>query len=130
PLAGGGLIALSWDARGLEEDCRRATLVVTRREAPAACAESAAVIDWKILATTGALSLTRSGDGFSGVSALDPSGSRPWTRQPATPPPAAATRLVFAATPPLIQEVEPPPVDPTDRPDEADTDDAGPSDDQ
>ncbi len=130
PLAGGGLVALSWDARGLEEDCRRATLVVTRREAPAACAETAAVIDRKILAATGALSLTRSGEGFSGVAALDPSGSRPWTRQPAAPPPEAATRLIFAATPPVTQEPEPPPVDPTDPPDETDADDAVSPDDQ
>ena len=127
PLAGGGVVALSWDPRGLEEDCRRAALVVTRLDAPAACAETVAVVDRRILAATGALSLTRSGDGFSGVAALDPAGSRPWTRQPRTPPPAAAARLAFAPTAP-VKDIRPPPVDPTDATEAEEEDETSPDD--
>jgi competence protein ComEC len=87
PLLGGGVAALVWDLRAFEEDCRRATLVVTRLEAPKGCDETAVVIDRRTLAATGALSLTRDGAIFRGVAARDPSGRRPWHGPPPAQPP-------------------------------------------
>jgi competence protein ComEC len=99
PLVGGGWAALVWDARAFDEDCRRATLVVTRLDAPDACRDTAAVIDRAALAATGSLALTRDGPRFIGRSARNPAGSRPWQRGSAlatAPPPDDALKLVFA----------------------------------
>lgn len=116
PLAGGGIVSLALDARAFDEDCRVATLVVTRLVAPRACSENAAVIDRDVLAATGALSLTRHGASFRAAAARDPAGARPWTAAKSSqPPPEDALRFVFAprrpATPAPVIE---PPIDPTE----------------
>ena len=115
PLKGGGIVALVLDPRAFEEDCRLAALVVTRLEAPPACAETAAVIDRRTLAATGSLELFRSGDAFEGRASRNPSGSRPWSVGPVGETPEEAHRLVFAPRPkPAPPLATVPPVDPTD----------------
>lgn len=115
PLAGGGEVALIWDARAFDEDCRRSALVVTRLQAPEACADTAAVVDRRSLDATGALSLTRDGDAFQAVAARDPSGARPWAPRRGDAPPDEALKLTFAPrqpAPPVLETARP--VDPTE----------------
>ena len=76
-MADGGLVALALRPEALADDCERAALVVTARQAPAACA--APVIDRDRLRRQGALALRRSRDGFA-VEAVRPKGvDRPWS---------------------------------------------------
>ena len=128
PIRGGGIVALVLDSRAFAEDCRLATLVVTRLEAPPACAETAAVIDRRTLFATGSMELVRSGDSFEGRASRNPSGSRPWSVGPIGDPPEEARGLVFAPRPkPAAAPAPERPVDPTDM-ETADDDSASPSD--
>jgi competence protein ComEC len=80
-LADGAFVALAQRADALADDCARAALVVTMRQAPAACAAS--VIDIERLRRQGALALRRTRNGFA-VDAIRPKGvDRPWS--PAVP---------------------------------------------
>ena len=77
PLADGGLVALALRPDALADDCERAALLVTARQAPAAC--GALVVDQERLRRQGALALRRSRDGFT-VDAVKPRGvDRPWS---------------------------------------------------
>ena len=77
-LRDGKLVAVVLAPDAFEEDCRRAALVVTRRQAPPGCA--AAVIDRGFWQRTGALSLHQNSSGFA-IAAARPAGySRPWAR--------------------------------------------------
>jgi competence protein ComEC len=77
PLARGGLVTLALRPDALGDDCERATLVVTARQAPPACAFP--VIDLDRLRRQGALALRRSGNGFV-ADAVRPTGfDRPWS---------------------------------------------------
>ncbi|TBN47076.1 ComEC family competence protein [Hansschlegelia quercus] len=120
PLIGGGLVALSWEPSALEEDCRRAALVVTRLTAPPGCSTTAAVIDATVLASTGSLSLFRYGATFKAVAARDPTGRRPWSgTSPSTAPPVEASTLTFSAQKPKeIKHADELAVDPTDDPED------------
>ena len=71
-IAGGGLVAQALQPEALADDCERAALIVTPRQAPAACAAS--VIDAERLRRQGAMALRRSRDGFV-VEAVKPRGS-------------------------------------------------------
>ena len=76
-LAGGRFVALAQRAEALTDDCARAALVVTMRQAPPAC--PAAVIDQERLRRQGALAVRRSRDGFT-IDAVKPRGvDRPWS---------------------------------------------------
>ncbi len=76
-LADGGLVALALRPDALADDCERAALVVTARQAPAAC--GALLVDQDRLRRQGALALRRSRDGFT-VDAVRPRGlDRPWS---------------------------------------------------
>ncbi len=76
PMADGRLIALSWRADALADDCARTALVVTVRQAPRECA--AAVVDRERLSHQGALALRREGPTLA-VDAVRPNGIyRPW----------------------------------------------------
>ncbi|GLK80917.1 ComEC/Rec2 family competence protein [Methylopila turkensis] len=119
PLGGGGVAALVWDPRAFEEDCRRATLVVTRLEAPPACFDRAAVVDRRALAATGALELKRDGLRFVGTAARTPGSDRPWSPAGLDPPPDDALRLQFAPRRAPTSAASDA-VDPTDDPDEPD----------
>jgi competence protein ComEC len=77
-LADGSLVALVKTIEAFEEDCRRAVLVVSPREAPPGCA--ARVIDRKVWQRSGAVALRRVGDGFEMVAARPEGYDRPWAR--------------------------------------------------
>jgi len=76
-LAGGALVALALRPEALADDCAQAALVVTARQAPAAC--GALVVDQERLRRQGAMALRRVRDGFA-VDAVRPKGvNRPWS---------------------------------------------------
>ena len=76
-MADGALAALALHSGGLADDCERAALLVTARQAPRTCA--AAVIDRSRLQRQGAMALRRTGNGFV-VDAAKPKGlDRPWS---------------------------------------------------
>src|SRR5712664_144807 len=75
--AAGGLITLALRPDALADDCERAALVVTMRQAPPSCASP--LIDYDRLRSQGALALRRTRDGFA-VDAVRPKGvDRPWS---------------------------------------------------
>jgi competence protein ComEC len=71
-------VALSIEA--FAEDCTRATVVVSAREAPGDCA--AILIDRKVWRTNGAVALRWMGDHFEQSNARPPGHERPWARAP------------------------------------------------
>src|SRR6202047_2068612 len=76
-LADGGFVALSLKPDALADDCARATLLVTTRQPPLACASL--VIDRDRLQRQGTIALRRTRDGFLG-DAVKPKGfDRPWS---------------------------------------------------
>jgi competence protein ComEC len=95
-LRDGAVAALSFAAEALEEDCRRASLVVSQRTAPPSCAATA--IDRAVWRQKGAVALYRARQGWERVVAYPPGYDRPWARALATPsdsgttPPASAPR--------------------------------------
>jgi competence protein ComEC len=93
-LADGALVAISRRIEAFEEDCRRAAVVLTARNAPPGC--SAVVVDRKVWQASGAIALRRAGQGFE-ITASRPEGyARPWTRRG----PAAVGARATPATPP------------------------------
>ena len=74
PPRGRPLVALARSIEAFEEDCRRAAVVASPRDAPADCA--ALVIDRSVLRRTGAVALRRTGDGFA-MTAVTAAGLRP-----------------------------------------------------
>jgi competence protein ComEC len=75
--ASGALVALTLRADALTDDCARAALIVTARQAPSDC--GASVIAAERLRRQGALALRRTRDGFA-VEAVKPGGiDRPWS---------------------------------------------------
>ena len=82
-LADGALVAIAKTIEAFEEDCRRAVLVLSAREAPPGCA--ALVVDRQVWRRTGAIALRRVGQGFE-ITAARPAGyDRPWARAVAQP---------------------------------------------
>jgi len=75
--ADGGFVTLALRPDALADDCERAALVVTMRQAPPSCASP--VIDRDRLRRLGAMALRRTRDGFA-VDAVRPKGvDRPWS---------------------------------------------------
>jgi competence protein ComEC len=77
-LADGKLVALSLTTDALAEDCSRAAIVITARNALAGCAASA--IDRDVWGRAGAISLKWNGKSFDREAANPPGHLRPWTR--------------------------------------------------
>ena len=105
----GKLVALSLTAEALAEDCSRAAIVVTARNALAGCAASA--IDREVWGRAGAISLKWNGKSFDREAANPPGHLRPWTRsrEPAQRPETAAAPVRPAprdATP-RLDDIEP-----------------------
>jgi competence protein ComEC len=76
-LARGGLVALALRPDALGDDCERAALLVSARQAPPACPSP--VIDLDRLRRQGALALRRTASGFA-ADAVRPTGfDRPWS---------------------------------------------------
>jgi competence protein ComEC len=91
-LADGSLVAIAKTLEAFEEDCRRAVLVLSARDAPPACA--ALVIDRQVWRRAGAIALRRVGQGFEVTAARPADHDRPWARavaQPGDTPEAART---------------------------------------
>jgi len=80
-LRDGSLVAVAKTIDAFAEDCRRAVLVVSRREAPTDCA--ARVIDREVLRRSGAMALWRVGRGFEITESRSTAYERPWARKPA-----------------------------------------------
>jgi competence protein ComEC len=80
-LSDGRLVSYALTPDAFADDCRRAVVVVTTREAPPDCA--AAVIGRSTSREHGAVALSRVGSGFAVESARPPNFDRPWApRQP------------------------------------------------
>jgi competence protein ComEC len=102
-MANGAFVALALRPDALGDDCERARLLVTARQAPPEC--PASVISGERLRRQGAMALRRTGDGFA-VDAVKPKGvDRPWspgvagdaeTETVLAPRPAAVPRSVDA----------------------------------
>jgi competence protein ComEC len=75
-LGDGSLVAYDTAPDAFEEDCRRAALILTSREAPPDCA--AQVVGRAIWRDRGALALHRTSAGFAIDSARPPNFDRPW----------------------------------------------------
>jgi competence protein ComEC len=92
-LADGGLVAYVLEPDAFEDDCGRAALIVTTRDAPPDCA--APVIGRNLRRERGALALRRAGAGTGFVidSVRPPNFDRPWAPSPA---PAQRARTASA----------------------------------
>lgn len=88
-LADGTPIALARTTEAFADDCRRAAVVASAREAPASCA--ALVIDRNVLKQSGAIALRRKGDVFEVIKVRPDGYERPWARSLPAAPPVAAT---------------------------------------
>ena len=102
PLADGGLVALALRPEALVDDCRRAAVIVTLRQAPSGC--NALVIDREKLHNQGAMALRQTRGGIV-IDAVRPNGlDRPWSRasgetnepEQSNPRPATTRRPVDA----------------------------------
>ena len=104
-LADGALVAIPRSMEAFAEDCGRAALVVTQRQAPAGCAahRNLALVDRKVWRQSGAVALRRVGDGFETTLARPPGYNRPWAR--AVPAPAAGPGARPAPGSPAEDEV-------------------------
>jgi competence protein ComEC len=116
-LAEGALVSYALTPDAFEEDCRRAVLVVTTRDAPPDCA--APVIGRKLWRERGALALRRDGSGFVMETARAEGFDRPWAPQRART--ASATNSDVPVSPPPASRV--PPRDATPRPEDLQPDD-------
>jgi competence protein ComEC len=104
-MTSGAVVALALRPDALAEDCERAALIVTARQAPPACPSP--VIDQERLRRQGAMALRRTRGGFA-VDAIRPKGiDRPWSpaapgdteAEPTLAPRPAAVPRVVDATP-------------------------------
>jgi competence protein ComEC len=106
-LAGGKLVSRVLAADAFQEDCARAAVVVSAREAPPGC--QALVIDRKVSRAGGAAALERAGERWTVTLARPAGQDRPWARgAPAATeaaPAAARTRPQDAT--PRREDLEP-----------------------
>ena len=103
--AGGGLVAQAFRPEALADDCERAALIVTLRQAPASCVAS--VIDADRLRRQGAMALRRGSEGFV-VEAVKPRGiDRPWSPAMADESEADASVLAPRVVPPRAVDATP-----------------------
>jgi competence protein ComEC len=103
--AGGGLVAQAFRPEALSDDCERAALIVTFRQAPASCAAS--VIDADRLRRQGAMALRRGRDGLV-VEAVKPKGiDRPWSPAAVNESEADANVLAPRVVPPRAVDATP-----------------------
>ena len=77
-LRDGAFVAIPKTIEAFEEDCRRAVLVVSGRDAPPGCATL--VIDRQVWRRSGAMALQRRGGGFEITPARPPGYDRHWAR--------------------------------------------------
>ena len=108
-LADNSVIAIAHSIEAFAEDCRRAAVVLTAREAPLDC--GALLIDRPVWRRSGAAALRRAGDGFEITVARPPGYDRPWARAPVSGGDAAAPSRPGTAQPrdatPNADDLEP-----------------------
>jgi competence protein ComEC len=110
-LTDGSTVAIARTIEAFAEDCRRAVLVVSSRQAPPGCA--ALVIDRRVSQSNGALALRRVGAAWETTAARPDGYDRPWARaRPAVDEAAAAARTTPARAPardatPRAEDLEP-----------------------
>jgi len=88
-LADGRLVAFALSAEAFVEDCTRAAVVVSAREAPDDC--PALLIDRKAWRANGAMALRWTGERFELSAARPPGYERPWARSLREPVETAQT---------------------------------------
>jgi len=98
-LADGRLISMVLAIEGFEEDCTRAALVVSPRQAQMPC--RATLIDRPVWQARGALALRRSGEGFDLIASRPAGTDRPWA-----PAPLKTKTAPLDATP-RLQDIAP-----------------------
>ncbi len=105
-LSDGRLVSFALSAEAFAEDCTRAAVVVSAREAPGACA--AILVDRKAWRSNGAMALRWTGDRFEQSAARPPGYERPWARAPRSTSDAAQapTRLVSRDATPRQEDME------------------------
>jgi competence protein ComEC len=97
-LTDGSIVAIARTIEAFAEDCRRAVLVVSSREAPPACA--ALAIDRRVSQRNGALALRRIGAAWETTVARPDGYDRPWARaRPVADEAAGAARTTPARAP-------------------------------
>src|SRR6202790_5667946 len=101
-LAGGGLVALALRAEALGDDCERAALVVTARQAPPSC--SSAVMSGDRWRRQGAIALWRRRDSYVADAGKPRGADRPWS---------PAVEAEVEAEPGLVRPASPRAVDAT-----------------
>ncbi len=107
-LPDGKPVALVLTPEAFADDCSRAAVVVTPREAPPGCA--AVVVDRKVSRSGGAIALQRAGDGWAMTAARPAGQDRPWARarpEPVEAVPATATRPQPRDATPRVEDLEP-----------------------
>ncbi len=77
-LPDGRPISFVTDKRAFDEDCRRATVVISRLSAPSC--KASLVVDRERLNGTGSVAVAVEKDGFRLAMARDPNSSRPWLK--------------------------------------------------
>jgi competence protein ComEC len=103
-LRDGKLVSQVIESDAFEEDCARATVVVTTRDWPDAC--KATVIDRRVSRERGAIALRRVGESYELTAARPPGQERPWARGSAVP-----AQLAQPATRPAARDATPRPAD-------------------
>ena len=114
-LADGRLVSYALTPDAFEEDCRRVSVIVAMRQAPANCA--AMVIGRPILRERGALGLRHSGANFEIDSARPPNFDRPWAPQWGRPNGTSSRRTTTSGA------SRTPPQDATPRPEDLEAND-------
>jgi competence protein ComEC len=100
------LVALSFTLEALAEDCGKAALVVTARNALPGC--TALLIDRDELRTSGALAINRAGKTFEILRANPQGQDRPWAKRPRSAARAAQTgRPLLPDATPRAEDIEP-----------------------
>jgi competence protein ComEC len=106
-LADGKIVSYVLTPDAFEEDCVRATLVVTARDGPPQC--QATMIDRKLSRSIGAVSLTRDGERWEIIATRPMTQERPWARAKPLPAEAAqpVTRPQLRDATPRLEDLEP-----------------------
>jgi competence protein ComEC len=107
-LPDGRLIAQVLAADAFEEDCRKAAVVVTAREAPPKC--DALIVDRNVGRAQGAIALRRNEDQWDWSAARPKGHDRPWARAVAVPaeaPAPSTSRPQPRDATPRTEDIEP-----------------------
>lgn len=102
-LKDGRPVAFALTIEAFAEDCARAAVVLSAREAQTACA--ATLIDRKVWRAQGATSLRWTGERFEIEMARPPGTDRPWARAQDTPAAAAPSRPAARDATPRVEDL-------------------------